>query len=81
MASLLRGYAPRTWGRVETIILDGIAEAWKLNKPVVSYTDAVPQLRSAAVLIATAPRAQQALAERLQGDGLRPICYDDLIAR
>jgi hypothetical protein len=52
-----------------------------MNKPVESYTDALPRLAGVNVLIATAPRVQGKLAERLERDGSRPIRYDDLIER
>lgn len=80
-ASLLRAYAPLTWGRLEMVILDDVGEAWNLGKPVASYSQAVDRLEAAAVLIATAPRFQDMIARRLQKDGLRPIRYDDLISR
>jgi SAM-dependent methyltransferase len=80
-ACLLRAYAPKTWSRIESIMLDDISEAWDMNKPVESYTDALPRFAGANVLIATAPRVQGMLAERLERDGSRPIRYDDLIER
>lgn len=79
-AALLRAYAPRTWSRLELIILDDVAEAWTLGIPIDSYYNAVQGLGTAGVLIATAPRAQTAIAERLRSDGLQAIRWDDLIA-
>jgi 2-polyprenyl-3-methyl-5-hydroxy-6-metoxy-1,4-benzoquinol methylase len=81
MACLLRAYAPKTWSQIEMIVLDDSREAWDLDKPVESYAEAAPRLGAAAVLIAAAPRVQNKIAERLRHDGLRPIRYDDLIAR
>jgi SAM-dependent methyltransferase len=80
-AALLRAYAPRLWDRLEAIILDAPEEVWNLGKPVESYRDVVHSLGDADILIATAPRAQKMLAQRLQDDGLRPILYDDLVAQ
>jgi SAM-dependent methyltransferase len=80
-ACLLRAYAPKTWSRVEMIVLDDASEAWKMNKPIEAYANAMPRLVGANVLIATAPRVQAKLAVRLEQDGLRPIRYDDLIER
>jgi len=79
-AALLRAYAPRIWQRVETIILDEVGEAWNLDKPVASYEYAVQNLGEAQILIATSPRVQKAIAERLKSDGLRSIRWDDLVA-
>jgi SAM-dependent methyltransferase len=77
-AALLRAYAPRTWVRVESIMLDDVNEAWRLGPPVTSYRDAGKN-RDTAVLIATAPRVQNAVAERLRSDGLYAIAWNDLI--
>ncbi|SHM81370.1 Methyltransferase domain-containing protein [Bradyrhizobium lablabi] len=77
-AALLRAYAPRTWARIERIVLDDVSEAWKLGRPVASYRDAV-QNPGGAVLIATSPHVQNAIAERLTRDGLRSITWNDLI--
>jgi hypothetical protein len=60
--------------------LDDVAEAWTLGIPIDSYYNAVQGLGTAGVLIATAPRAQTAIAERLRSDGLQAIRWDDLIA-
>ncbi len=79
-AALLRAYAPRTWGRVELIVLDDANEAWDLGTPIAPYRNAVQNLQAAEVLIATAPRTQKSVAERLRRDGLHPIIWDDLIA-
>jgi SAM-dependent methyltransferase len=79
-AALLRAYAPRTWARLELIVLDDVEEAWTLGIPIDSYTNAVQGLGAAGILIAAVPRAQTALAERLRRDGLQPIRWDDLIA-
>jgi SAM-dependent methyltransferase len=78
-AALLRAYAPRTWARLELIILDDVKEAWTLGIPIDSYTNAVQGLGAAGILIAVAPRAQAAIAERLQNDGFQSIRWDDLI--
>jgi SAM-dependent methyltransferase len=79
-AALLRAYAPETWACVELIVLDDVNEAWALSVPTGSYRDSVPNLKDAMVLIATSPRVQGVLADRLRSDGLRSIRWDDLIA-
>jgi len=78
-AALLRAYAPRTWSRLELIILDDVTEAWTLGIPIDSYDNAVQGLGTAGVLIAAAPRTQIAITERLRSDGLESIRWDDLI--
>ncbi len=79
-AALLRAYAPRTWERVDLIVLDDTNEAWDLGKPIAPYRNAVQTLQAVKTLITTAPRTQKAVAERLRKDGLHPIIWDDLIA-
>jgi hypothetical protein len=79
-AALLRAYAPETWARIELMVLDDVNEAWALSVPTGSYRDSVPKLKEAMVLIATSPRVQGFLADRLRSDGLRSIRWDDLIA-
>ncbi len=79
-AALLRAYAPRTWARVELIVLDEPNEGWSLGIPIASYRNAVQNLAAAEVLIATLPRVQHAIADRLRSDGLQPISWNDLIA-
>jgi hypothetical protein len=37
MATVLRAYAPRTWERIEAIMLDDVSESWTLDKPVEAY--------------------------------------------
>jgi SAM-dependent methyltransferase len=78
-AALLRAYAPRTWSRLELIILDDVTEAWTLGIPIDSYENAVQGLGTAGVLIAAGPRTQPAIAERLRSDGFESIRWDDLI--
>jgi SAM-dependent methyltransferase len=78
-AALLRAYAPRTWARVELILLDDENEAWSLDTPIASYANAVQNLGSR-ILIATSPRVQNMIADRLRSDGLPSIRWDDLIA-
>ncbi|WP_354264272.1 class I SAM-dependent methyltransferase [Bradyrhizobium sp. GM2.2] len=79
-AALLRAYAPKTWTRIDSLVLDDPPEAWDLGRSVASYRDAV-QNPGQAILIATAPPAQQAVARRLERDGLQPITWNELIPR
>ncbi len=78
-AALLRAYAPRTWARVELMVLDEVDEAWSLGIPAAPYKDGAQTLETAGILIATSPRVQGLIADRLQSDGLRSIRWDDLI--
>jgi hypothetical protein len=79
-AALLRTYAPKTWARITSLVLDDPAEAWSLGRPVASYRDAV-QSPGRTALIATTPHAQQAVARRLERDGLHPFIWSELIPR
>jgi hypothetical protein len=68
------------WRQIELIVLDDPNEAWTLGTPIAPYRSTVQNLQAVEVLIATAPRAQRIVAERLRKDGLNPITWDDLIA-
>jgi SAM-dependent methyltransferase len=78
-AALLRAYAPCIWARTEAIILDEVSESWTLDKPIEAYGRAVKELAGVEVLIATAPRVQKIIFERLREDGVRSIRWDDVI--
>ncbi|MEG0879667.1 MAG: class I SAM-dependent methyltransferase [Janthinobacterium sp.] len=79
MAALLRAYAPRLWERADLLVVDSVGDAWQLDKPLLSYAAAPQRLTGYLVLIATAPRAQAAVARRLAADGLAAVRFDDLI--
>ncbi|MFB9265926.1 class I SAM-dependent methyltransferase [Bradyrhizobium erythrophlei] len=79
-AALLRAYAPRTWARIELIVLDDVSEAWPLGRPIASYQEAV-QNPDDLILVAASPHVQSAIAERLSRDGLRSVTWNDLIPR
>ncbi|MGY0572841.1 class I SAM-dependent methyltransferase [Bradyrhizobium sp. RDM12] len=79
-AALLRAYAPQTWARVASLVLDDPTEAWNLGRPVASYRDAV-QNPGGSALIATTPHVQQAVAKRLKRDGFHPVTWNELIPR
>jgi SAM-dependent methyltransferase len=78
-AALLRAYAPRSWARIELIVLDDVNEAWTLGIPIASYGNEVQNLGAAGILIAASPHVQGIIADRLRSDGLQPIRWDDLI--
>jgi SAM-dependent methyltransferase len=77
-AALLRAYAPRTWARIDSIVLDDPNEAWRLGPPIALYRDAV-QDPAGMVLVATSPHVQNVIAERLNRDGLLPIIWNDIV--
>ena len=79
MAALLRAYAPRIWDQVDLLVVDNISDAWRFDKPVSTYSDSKRSLEGAAVLVATSPSTQAHLANRLASDGLRAVCFDDII--
>jgi SAM-dependent methyltransferase len=77
-AALLRTYAPKTWSLIEAIAVDDPSEAWMLGPLAVPYQD-VRRRPGSTILVGTSPHMQSAIAERLGGDGLRPITWNDLI--
>jgi SAM-dependent methyltransferase len=79
-AALLRAYAPETWMRVGSLVLDDPAEAWNLERPIASYRDVV-QNPGQTVLVAVTPHAQEAVGRRLKGEGFHPITWNELIPR
>ncbi|OAF01216.1 hypothetical protein AYJ54_29490 [Bradyrhizobium centrolobii] len=79
-AALLRAYAPETWARIDSLVLDDPTEAWNLGRPVASYRDAV-QNPGQPTLIATAPHVQEVVARRLERDGFHTITWNELIPR
>lgn len=79
-AALVRAYAPTAWSRLERLFIDGDQFARGLGKPVERYPGAIAA-NDMALLIATHPRSQPAVAARLHGDGFNVIRWDHLIAR
>jgi SAM-dependent methyltransferase len=79
MAALLRCYAPNSWARIKSLLVDDPMDAWPLGKPVLSYRTERPS--GGPVLLAVAARSQALVHGRLADDGLQPIGWDDLIAR
>ncbi|MEM6622009.1 MAG: class I SAM-dependent methyltransferase [Pseudomonadota bacterium] len=77
MAALIRCYAPQTWERVRTLLVDSLAGARALDRPVRLLTEVA---KPDAILIATHPRAQPTLAARLRAAGHRPVVFNDVIA-
>lgn len=79
MAALLRAYAPLLWTRIDMLVMDNIADAWRFEKSIATYSSQKDQLRGVATVVATSPGTQKAISERLSADGLAPICFDDII--
>lgn len=79
-AALLRAYAPETWARIGSLVVDDPSDAWKLERPIASYQDAI-QNPGRPVLVATTPHVQNLVARRLERDGLHPITWNELIPR
>lgn len=81
MAALIRAYAPQVWDKVELLVMDSIEDAWKFDKPIGSYEEQLGRLKQGyAVIVATAPAAQQKLTERFVNDGVLSIRFDDIIS-
>ncbi|MET4240098.1 class I SAM-dependent methyltransferase [Bradyrhizobium sp. RT10b] len=79
-AALLRAYAPQTWARVGTLVVDDPGDAWSLGRPVASYKEAIRN-PGRVVLVATTPHVQEVVARRLDRDDLHPITWNELIPR
>jgi SAM-dependent methyltransferase len=80
-AALLRAYAPRTWGRIESLVVDDPRSAWSLNKPVAENPASALE-QADAILLAVHPRTQPRLFERLYPLTRRPpIVWHDLVPR
>ncbi len=76
-AGLLRAYAPATWSRIRFCTMDSPPLSRFGDKPVKPYA---PELAIDALVLATRPSVQAAIGRRVEGDGMRAIRYDDVIA-
>ncbi|WP_158215789.1 class I SAM-dependent methyltransferase [Notoacmeibacter marinus] len=80
MAGLLRAYAPATWGAVEACVVDDLAGARALGVPVKKLEEVQPG-NCDAVIVATHPRTQKAIARRFGASEATILTFDELIAR
>lgn len=78
MAALLRAYAPRTWAAAEALVVDDVSGARALGLPVRTLADASPGTGDILIL-ATHPRSQTSVAQRLAETGARCVTFADLI--
>lgn len=74
-AGLLRAYAPKTWARVATCLMDQPNADRFGEKPVRALEGSNPQ----PVLLALRPQSQMRATARLEAMGLEAIRWDDLI--
>ena len=79
-AALLRAYAPRFWSKVEALVVDQPLHSEHLDKPVMA-TQALRPAPGQILVLATHPRSQGRIAERLTGEGLDVVTWDQDIAR
>jgi SAM-dependent methyltransferase len=77
-AGLLRAYAPRTWSRVQACTVDAAGEGDRFGEIPVIPLHAVAA--DATILVATHPRDQRTVAERLRRRFPSVVTWDDLIA-
>ncbi len=77
MAAVVRAYAPRTWARVERLVVDDPAEAWNLGH-VERYSpeDHAPGYST---IVAVNPLVKTTVAARIRRDGGVPIVMPDSI--
>lgn len=78
-ASVLAGYAPGVWARVEACAIDGGADSTFVGKPILAF-EALGKLEPDAVVVGVNPAIQPMIAQRLQQAGYSAIRWDDLIA-
>ncbi|WP_082537467.1 MULTISPECIES: class I SAM-dependent methyltransferase [unclassified Aureimonas] len=78
VAALMRAYAPRAWSYVAELLVDDPATAWRLDRSARVYKrpDAPSPL-----LIAVHPSRQRMVANRVEGDDYRAICWPDTLGR
>ncbi len=79
-AALLRTYAPFIWSRTQMLLVDETAGARELGRPVTAYRSAALS-RHMPLLLATHPRSQAHLAERLAVGHDCVVRFDDVIPR
>lgn len=79
MAAMLRAYAPRLWDRIDLMVMDNVADAWRFEKPLATYASVRQELTGSAIVVATSPGSQSAVSQRLIADGLTAIRFDDVI--
>ncbi len=77
MAALLRCYAPECWRRVDRLVVDSLAGARSLDKPMATFDDIGPSRKP--IIVATHPQSQGAVAQRLFSLDLSPIVFNDMI--
>ncbi len=79
-AARLAGYAPQLWGRVQACAVDAKGAERFCEKPVLDYHN-LDRHRPDAVIVATSPPRQEAIASRMGRDGFQGIRWNDLIDR
>jgi 2-polyprenyl-3-methyl-5-hydroxy-6-metoxy-1,4-benzoquinol methylase len=77
-ASMLAGYAPRTWSQVKACVIDGGADVTFCGKAILPYS-ALADTKADAVLVGVNPASQLQIAHRLDVDGWNSIRWVDII--
>lgn len=77
MAAVVRAYAPRTWARVERLVVDNPADAWDLGR-IERYV-AEDHAFGYRTVVAVNPRVKAVIADRIRRDGGEPLVMPDTI--
>jgi SAM-dependent methyltransferase len=80
VAAILRTYTPRTWSKVDKLIVDDLSGARNLNLPVMRTVDLKGD-NADVIIVATHPRSQLQIAARLNNMGHRTVVFCDMINR
>ena len=80
MAQLIRAYAPLTWDRTGSFIVDTPLVAEFFGRPVVPYSEYKPN-RDDLVVLAVSPPAADKLSTRLIKDGHRVLSVNEFLAQ
>ncbi|WP_411286396.1 methyltransferase domain-containing protein [Phenylobacterium sp.] len=78
-ASILAGYAPGVWERVQACVIDGGSDGAFFGKRILAY-DALKEMNPDGVIVGVNPATQPMIAQRLEQAGYPTIRWDDLIA-
>lgn len=76
MAKLLCAYAPRSWERVNCIVVDTPLEMEFSGRPVVPYSEWEPK-DGRILVVAVSPHSLECVVDRLKADGHNTFCLSD----
>lgn len=80
MAQLIRAYAPLTWDRTGSFVVDTPLAAECFGRPVVPYSEYKPH-RNDLVILAVSPASAAKLSARLTKDGHRVLSVNEFLSQ